>query len=104
MFDFYFFEYDNPYDLEDFDGACDYNSLATFASGLGPSCGPCNIDLCTEESKAQIEKFSAMSFTDLKKVVEEKKEAIQAADDHFQSEVKKLFNLFFCTLTFDVFQ
>ena len=58
--------------MEDFDGARDYNSLATFASGLGPSCGPDNINLCTEESKAQIEKFSAMSFTDLKKAVEEK--------------------------------
>jgi len=83
-------KYGTIYDLEEYDGERDYDALVSFASGLGPSCGPDDLDLCTDESRAQIEKFSAMSYEDLKEAITEKQEDIKVAEDYFESEAEKL--------------
>lgn len=49
-------------DLKDYGGGRDFDSLKKFAEeNLGPSCGPGNLDLCSESEKTKYEKFMAMS-------------------------------------------
>merc|ERR1711862_719761 len=50
----------DPNDLQDYKGGRDFAALKKFASELGPSCGPANLDLCTPEKKKDIEEFQKM--------------------------------------------
>ena len=36
----------DPYDLQDYKGQRDYESLLEFAQALGPVCGPGHVELC----------------------------------------------------------
>jgi len=55
-------KYGDAGDLKDYQGGRDFDSLKKFADeNLGPSCGPAHLDLCSEEVKAKIEKFMAMT-------------------------------------------
>merc|ERR1711933_287498 len=49
-------KYGDPDDLQDYKGGRSYDDLKKFAEGMGPSCGPANLDLCDDEKKAQIAK------------------------------------------------
>jgi len=56
----------DPADLQDYQGGRTFDDLQTFAkSNLGPQCGPKYLDLCDDAKKAEIEKFSAMSASEL---------------------------------------
>jgi len=60
----------DPNDLKDYNGGRTYDDLKKFADeNLGPSCGPANLDLCSEEDKATIEKFLALDDTELDKTI-----------------------------------
>merc|ERR1719476_635424 len=62
----------DPNNLEDYEGGRDLESLKTFAAeNLGPSCGPANLDLCDDQKKAEIAKFSAMSVEELDTAITE---------------------------------
>merc|ERR1712100_868418 len=50
----------DPNDLQDYKGGRDFAALKAFAEGLGPACGPANLDLCDDAKKAQIEEFTAL--------------------------------------------
>jgi len=81
----------NPGALEAYEGGRDYDSLLKFASeNLKPTCSPSNIELCGDEKKAEIEKFSSMSAADLEAAIKEGDESISAAEKHFKDEVSKL--------------
>jgi len=55
-------KYGDPDDLQDYKGGRDFDQLKKFAEeNLGPQCGPKNLDLCSAEVKAKLEKFMAMS-------------------------------------------
>jgi len=55
-------KYGDPTDLQDYNGARDFDGLKKFAEeNLGPSCGPKNLDLCSEDVKAKLTAFMAMS-------------------------------------------
>jgi hypothetical protein len=55
-------KYGDPNDLQDYKGARDFEELKKFAEeNLGPQCGPNNLDLCSAEVKAKLEKFMTMS-------------------------------------------
>mmetsp|Transcript_38518 Transcript_38518/g.60705 ORF Transcript_38518/g.60705 Transcript_38518/m.60705 type:complete len:183 (+) Transcript_38518:51-599(+) len=55
-------KYGDPGDLQDYQGGRDFNSLKKFAEeNLGPTCGPANLDLCSDEVKKKIEGYMAMS-------------------------------------------
>lgn len=81
----------DPSSLEDYEGGRDYEALADFAKeNLKPICSPANIDICSEEKKAEIEKLMKMPKDDLDKEIEEKEKELKAAGEHFEAEVEKL--------------
>merc|ERR1712125_208696 len=43
----------DPNDLQDYKGGRDFNALKKFTEGLGPTCGPANLDLCEDEIKEE---------------------------------------------------
>lgn len=55
-------KYGDPTALEDYAGGRSYEELKQFADeNLGPSCGPTNLDLCSDDVRAKIEKYLKMS-------------------------------------------
>ncbi|CAK9056022.1 Protein disulfide-isomerase-like protein EhSep2, partial [Durusdinium trenchii] len=51
-------KYGDPGDLKDYSGGRDFNALKKFAEeNLGPTCGPANLELCSEEVKKKIEGY-----------------------------------------------
>jgi len=81
----------DPNNLEDYKGGRDFDSLKKFAEeNLGPTCGPANLDLCDDEKKALIEKFSKMSAADLAAAVKEKEEAAEKLESDFKAFVETL--------------
>lgn len=78
-------------DLKDYDGGREYDDLLSFAKeNLGPTCGPENLDLCSEEQKKEIETVSAMSDADLQKKIEEKQTEISDVEKKFNADVEEL--------------
>jgi len=78
---------------DSYDGGRDFDSLKKFADeNLGPSCGPDNMDLCSDEQKATIEGFQAQPIEELTAIVEAKEEEAAAAEQYFKDEVQKLQN------------
>lgn len=83
----------DPNNLEDYQGGRDFDALHEFASeNLGPSCGPANMDLCSDEKKAEIEELKAMGKEKLEETVAELEKTIADAEEHFNEELKKLQN------------
>merc|ERR1719272_677710 len=83
-------KYGDPNDLKDYDGGRDLAAFQKFAEeNLGPTCGPENIDLCSAEDKATIEKFQAMDPDELKKQIEEADAKIAAIEEKAQKAVDK---------------
>merc|ERR1719499_228142 len=83
-------KYGNPDDLQDYDGGRDFEELDEFAKGLGPSCGPANLDLCDDDKKKEISKYQAMSEADLEKSIEEKQEELKKLESDFETFVEGL--------------
>jgi len=84
-------KYGDPNNLEDYKGGRDYSSLKEFADkNLGPSCGPNNLDLCDEETKATIKKFQAMPAADLEKEIKDKEAALETLEKDFKTFVEGL--------------
>jgi hypothetical protein len=84
-------KYGDPNALEDYQGGRDFSALQTFAKeNLKPICSPANIDLCEDDAKAEIEKFKAMSASDLDAAIKEKEAEQEAAEKNFKDEVSKL--------------
>jgi len=84
-------KYGDPNNLEDFKGGRKFEDLKKFAEDtLGPTCGPANLELCDEEKKALIQKFQAMSSTELEAAVAEKNSALEKAEADFKTYVEGL--------------
>jgi protein disulfide-isomerase A6 len=74
-----------------YEGGRTYDDLKKFADeNLGPSCGPDNMDLCSEEQADNIKKFQDMDAADLKAAVQAKTDAIDGAEKYFKDELAKL--------------
>jgi hypothetical protein len=81
----------DPSNLEDYKGARDYDSLFKFAEeNLKPMCSPNNIELCDDDMKAEIEKFSSMSDDDLATAVAEKEKLMEDTEEEFKTGVAAL--------------
>jgi len=81
----------DPNNLEDYEGGRDLKSLKAFAKeNLGPSCGPANLDLCDAEKKEQVNKFMAMSASDLGAVIKAKDDEMAAAETELETLLKSL--------------
>jgi len=81
----------DPDSLEDYNGGRSYKDLLKFAKkNLKPLCSPNNLDICSDEKKAEIEKMMALSEDELDKIIEEKEELLEKAEETFKAEVDKL--------------
>merc|ERR1719333_1479906 len=84
-------KYGDPNNLEDYKGGRDFDALKKFAeANLGPTCGPANLDLCDDAKKADIEKFSKMSTSDLEAAIKEKTDAMEKLETDFKEFVEGL--------------
>jgi len=78
-------------ELTKYEGARDYEGLKKFADeNLGPTCGPDNLDLCSEEDKATVEKFKAMSEEELDAALAEGDAKMKKIEDKSAAAIKKL--------------
>jgi len=81
----------SPDALEAYEGGRDFDSLLKFAQeNLKPTCSPANIELCSDERKAEIEQYSTMSDAELAAAIKEGDEKMEAAEKNFKDEVSKL--------------
>merc|ERR1711977_488460 len=72
-------------------GGRDFDALKKFATeNLGPTCGPANLDLCDDAKKADIEKFSKMSTSELEAAISEKTQAMEKLEKDFKEFVEGL--------------
>lgn len=86
-----YFTGDTAADGDKYEGGRDFDSLKTFVEeNLGPSCGPSNKDLCSEEQLAAIAEVETMSQEDIEASIKEKTEAVANAEETFKTEVDKL--------------
>jgi len=84
-------KYGDPADLHDYQGGRDFDALKAHAdTNLGPSCGPANLDLCSDDQKAEIEKVMAMSDADIEAKIAEAEKALEDAETTFKDSVEKL--------------
>jgi len=84
-------KYGDPNSLEDYKGGRDFDSLKKFAEeNLGPTCGPANLDLCDADKKAQIEKLSKMSATELETAIKEKDAEVEKLESDYKTFVDGL--------------
>lgn len=74
-----------------YEGGRTFADMKKFADeNLGPSCGPDNLDLCSEEAAEKIKGFQDMDAADLKAAVDAKTEAIEVAEKFFKDELAGL--------------
>mmetsp|Transcript_26121 Transcript_26121/g.39532 ORF Transcript_26121/g.39532 Transcript_26121/m.39532 type:complete len:171 (-) Transcript_26121:441-953(-) len=84
-------KYGDPSMLEDYEGGRDYESLKAFADeNLKPMCSPMNIDLCDDEQKAAIKKYTDMGLDTLTELVQAEEEKLHENEMWVQQEVEKL--------------
>jgi len=84
-------KYGDPNNLEDYKGGRSFDDLKKFAeSNLGPTCGPNNLDLCDDEKKATIAKYSAMSAAELTTMVKEADDKAAKLEKDFKTFVEGL--------------
>merc|ERR1712176_421421 len=57
---------------------------------LKPLCGPNNLDICSDEKKAEIGALQALPAEDLATKIEEKEKEIKTAEEEFETKVKEL--------------
>lgn len=81
----------DPQSLKDYEGGRDYNTLKAFADeNLGPTCGPANLDLCSDEQKEMIAKFEKMDADELDTAIEEAEAKLKKIENDNQKKVDKL--------------
>jgi len=83
-------KYGDPNDLQDYKGGRDFAALKKFADGLGPQCGPANLDLCDEAKKKQIEEFKALGKDKREEMIKSKEAEITKLEADFKAFVDGL--------------
>merc|ERR1719305_386802 len=83
-------KYGDPNDLQDYKGGRSFADLKKFADGLGPQCGPANLDLCDADKKKQITEYQAMSASEREKLISEKEKSIKKLEEDFKAFVDGL--------------
>merc|ERR1719476_402674 len=80
----------DPNDLQDYKGGRDLAALKKFAEGMGPACGPANLELCDEEKKKTIGVFTAMSATDREAKIKADEGKMEQLESDFKTFVEGL--------------
>lgn len=84
-------KYGDPADLQDYSGGRDAAALKKFAAeNLKPTCSPKNIDLCDDDKKATIGKYTEMPMDELGKLIATEERKMEDAEKTFTDEVSKL--------------
>merc|ERR1712039_1022786 len=83
-------KYGDPEDLQDYKGGRSFADLKKFAEGLGPQCGPANLDLCDADKKAKIGEYSKLSVEEREKKIKEKETEMEKAEKDFKTFVESL--------------
>jgi len=83
-------KYGDPDDLQDYKGGRSFNDLKKFADGLGPQCGPGNLDLCDADKKAKIEEYSKLTAEKRQEMIKEMDGQITQAEADFKTFVEGL--------------
>jgi len=83
-------KYGDPDDLQDYKGGRSFADLKKFTEGLGPQCGPSNLDLCDEAKKKQIEDFKALETSEREALIKEKEDSIAKLESDFKAFVEGL--------------
>lgn len=84
-------KFGDPADLQAYEGGRDEKTLMKFAEEkLVPMCSPKNIDLCDDEKKKEIEKFTAMDDDALSSEIEAKEAELKAVEEAFKKQVEGL--------------
>jgi len=84
-------KFGDPNNLEDYKGGRTLKDLKKHAEeNLGPSCGPDNLELCDDEKKAAIGKFTGMSVADLDTFIDESTTKMEGAEADFKNFVEGL--------------
>jgi len=80
-----------PDNMEKYEGGRSYDDFKKFADeNLGPSCGPGSLELCSDDKKAMIEKFMAMSEGKRDAKIRKAEKKIKELEDNFSSLQEKL--------------
>merc|ERR1711972_758467 len=80
----------DPADLQDYEGGREWDDLEEFASKLGPSCSPKNLDLCNDEQKAKIAEFTGMKDAEIEDFIQKKEDEKKKIEDDFEKFVEGL--------------
>jgi len=83
-------KYGDPNDLQDYKGGRDFAALKKFADGLGPTCGPANLDLCDDEKKKTIEEFKALGASKREEKIKEHEASVEKLESDFKAFVEGL--------------
>merc|ERR1712176_633185 len=83
-------KYGDPDDLQDYKGGRSFADLKKFAEGLGPQCGPANLDLCDADKKAKIAELTKLSSDERDKMIKEKEAEMEKAEKDFKEFVEGL--------------
>jgi len=84
-------KYGDITNLSDYSGGRDFASLYEFAQeNLKASCSPVNLELCDGAEKAEIEKFMAMSDSEIAELIAGVDKVIANEDAKLEAEVEKL--------------
>lgn len=77
--------------MDNYEGGREYDALAKFArTGLKPACSHVNTDLCTQDQKAKIEKFTAMPLEELKSMIDKIDKDLEAEEEDFDKSTDVL--------------
>lgn len=80
----------DPDDLQDYKGGRSLADLKKFAEGMGPQCGPANLDLCDADKKAKIDEFTKLGADAREKMIKEKEGEMEKAEKDFKAFVEGL--------------
>jgi len=83
-------KYGDPDDLQDYKGGRTFNDMKKFADGLGPQCGPGNLDLCDDAKKAKIAEFSKLSAAERETKIKESEAEMAKVEADFKEFVEGL--------------
>jgi hypothetical protein len=83
-------KYGDPNDLQDYKGGRSFADLKKFADGLGPQCGPGNLDLCDDEKKKKIAELQALSAAEREKLIKEGEGQLEKLESDFKAFVDGL--------------
>merc|ERR1712232_718964 len=80
----------DPNDLQEYKGGRDFSALKKFAEGLGPTCGPANLDLCDDEKKKKIDEFKALGASKREDKIKEEEASMEKLEKEFKEFVEGL--------------